>query len=387
MGTIMENELKTDENASKKWLKRLWGSLPFVVLLLVILGIWVLFGKIATKQKHLKEKAASELHQEEIQANVVALKIVPETIRDRIRFPGSALPSKQVKLLAEVKGKVIRKNAIEGNSVKVGDTVVALDSRDYENALSAARASYEAALSSLKRIESLFQKNAIARAQLDDAVAQAQNLKTNVDNTALALERCIIRAPLNGVLNRIHVEEGDFVGIGDPIAEIIQIDPVKIRVGIPESDVDAVRRRDTFEVTIDALGGKSFIAKKDSLSKTADPVARLYNLNLILDNPSGDILPDMFAKVEIVKKEIQDGISVPLYAVINRNEENAVFVVNDDHVHARKVELGLMDGWKIEVKSGLKPGDRVIVVGHRDINPGQRVTVVKTVERIEDLSS
>jgi len=51
------------------------------------------------------------------------------------------------------------------------------------------------------------------------------------------------------------------------------------------------------------------------------------------------------------------------------------------------VELGLMDGWKIEVKSGLKPGDRVIVVGHRDINPGQRVTVVKTVERIEDLSS
>jgi membrane fusion protein (multidrug efflux system) len=63
-----------------------------------------------------------------------------------------------------------------------------------------------------------------------------------------------------------------------------------------------------------------------------------------------------------------------------------VFVVNDELAHARKVELGLMDGWKIEVKSGLKPGDRVIVVGHRDINPGQRVTVVKTVERIEDLS-
>ncbi len=382
----MKKESKPSDIASNRWLKRIWGALPLLFLLIMMAGIWILYGKIGAKQERLKEKAASELRQEEVQANVVALKIVPEPIRDRIRFPGITQPSKKVKLLAEVKGKVIQKNPAEGKKIQKGDVVVALDSRDYENALSAARAAYGAAEASLNRIQLLFQKKAAAQAQLDAALAQALSLKASMENAALALERCTVRSPLDGILDRIHLEEGDFVGVGDPVAEIIQIDPVKVQVGIPESDVDAVRRVDTFDVAVDALSGKVFRGKKDFLSKTADPVARLYNLHLILDNASRDILPDMFVKVEIVKKEIPEGISVPLYAVINRNAENVVFVVNDDHVHPRAVHLGLMDGWKVEVKAGLKAGDRVIVVGHRDVNPGQKVTVVKTVDRIEDLS-
>jgi len=385
----MENRSTStpDQKTANKWLKRVWGMLPFVALVLMIFGIWVLFSKIDAKQARLKEKAASELHQEETRAHVVALKIVPETIRDRIRFPGATMPSKQVKLLAEVKGKIVTKAVEEGSSVRAGDLVALIDSRDYENALSAAEASFTAAEADLKRMEALFRQKAVALAQLDDAAARVQSLKANWDNAALALQRCTLRAPLSGVVNRIVVEAGDFVGVGDPVAEIIQINPVKIRVGIPESDVEAVRQRDTFTVVIDALGSKAFTARKDFLSKTADPMARLYSLNLILDNPSQQILPDMFAKVEIIRNEVSDAVSVPLYAVINRNEENMVYVVNDDHVHARKVELGFLEGWKIQVKSGLKPGDRVIVVGHRDVNPGQAVTVVNTVERIEDLSS
>jgi len=385
----MENTLKKtpDKKKATPWLKRIWGLLPFAALVLMIFGIWVLFSRIEAKQAHLKEKAVSELQQEETRAHVVALKIVPKPIRDRIRFPGVTTASKQVRLLAEVKGKVVRKAVEEGSDIKKGDMIAALDARDYENALSAAEASYAAAQADLKRIESLFRQKAVAKAQLDDAAARVQSLKANRDNAALAYQRCTLSAPLSGVVNRIYVEEGDFVGVGDPVAEIIQIDPIKIQVGIPESDVEAVRQRDTFTVTIDALGGKTFTARKDFLSKTADPMARLYNLNLILDNPTHEIFPDMFAKVEIIRKEVPNAVSVPLYAVINRNEENVVYVVNDDQVHARKVALGLMEGWKIQIQSGLEPGDRVIVVGHRDVNPGQRVTVVKTVERIEDLSS
>jgi RND family efflux transporter MFP subunit len=385
----MENTPKSrpEEKPSNKWLKRIWGMLPFVVLILMAFGIWILFSRIEARQARLKAQAVSGLHQEETRPHVVALKIVPKPIRDRIRFPGVTMPSKKVNLLAEVKGKVVRKAAEEGVSVKTGDLIAALDSRDYENALSAADAAYAAADAELKRIESLFQQKAVAQAQLDDAVARVRSLKSNRDNAALALQRCTLLAPLAGVVNRIYVEEGDFVGVGDPVAEIIQIDPVKVQVGIPESDVEAVRKRAAFQVVIDALGSKVFTAKKDFLSKTADPMARLYNLNLILKNPSHEILPDMFAKVEIIRKEVPNAASVPLYAVINRNDENVVYVVNDDHVHARKVTLGLMEGWKIEIKSGLKPGDRVIVVGHRDVNPGQQVTVVKTVEQIEDLSS
>ena len=381
----MKKETELFENKSKRWMERIVRALPLIVLLLMILGAWILFKKIETKRVILKEKAAASLNPQKPQANVVALKISYERLRDRIRFPGITLPAKQVKVLAEVKGRVVRKRAKEGQRIRDRDIIVALETRDYENALFAARASHEAALAALKRIRMLFQKNAVSQSRLDDALARVRNLKAHMDNAALALERCTVRAPFDGVLNRIYVHEGDFVGVGDPIAEVLQMDRLKVQVGIPESDVEAVRRKDTFLVTVDALGGKAFEARKAFLSKRADPMARLYDLNLILNNPSHEILPDMFVRVEVVKKEIPKGIAVPLYAVVNRNAENVVFVVNDARVHARKVALGLVDGWKVQVKAGLKPGDRVIVVGHRDVNPGQRVTVVKTLERIEDL--
>jgi membrane fusion protein (multidrug efflux system) len=114
-------------------------------------------------------------------------------------------------------------------------------------------------------------------------------------------------------------------------------------------------------------------------------MARLYNLNLVIENVTKEILPDMFARVEIVKKEILNGISVPIYAVINRSKEKIVYIVNDKHVATRTVELGLLDGWRVQVKSGLKKGDRVIVVGQRNVNPGQEVKIVRSIKDMKDL--
>ena len=236
--------------------------------------------------------------------------------------------------------------------------------------LLSARSSHEAALASLNRIKALYMDQLATRSQLDDAMARTQNLKAVMDNTALDLARCTVRSAIGGIAERIHFEAGQFVNVGDLLAKVIRIDRVKVRVGIPESDVDDVRKVNDFELKIDALGGKVFRGKKDVLSKTAEPGTRVYQLSLVVENPTFEILPDMFARVEIVKRQITNGISVPLYAVINRNNERIVYIVNDEHVHARTVELGLMDGWKVEIKSGLKTGDQVVVIGQKRCQPG-----------------
>ena len=163
------------------------------------------------------------------------------------------------------------------------------------------------------------------------------------------------------------------------------MDRIKVRVGIPESDVDAVRRVDTFKVRIDALGGKTFQAQKYYLSKTADAMARLYNLDLELDNLQGEILPDMFARVEIVKREIPEGIAIPIYSIITREDTHVVYVVKDDMAYQRHVTLGLLEGWQVEIKDGLQAGDKVIVVGHRSVNDGDMVKVVRTVTDMQDI--
>lgn len=369
----------TSEKFGKKWLKKIWGTLPSLFLILLIIIIVILFGRIQSESARLESEKKSQLKQNQPDVNVVTLELVPMPIRDRINLPGIVEPWVKLDVLTEATGKVIKKEVEEGHSVNKGDVIAVLDSRDYQNAFNSAKASYETALASRNRLNKLHKEQLAPLSQLDEAVAQSENYKAAMDTATLNLERCIIRAPISGFINRLYIDKGQYLSMSDKVAEILQVERVKVKVGIPESDVDAVRKLEMFDVKIDALNGKIFRAKKHFLSRTADPMARLYSLDLEVDNPDGEILPDMFARAEIVKKEVSESLSIPLYSVISRDKENVVYVVKDNKAHSRKVELGLQEGWRIEVTKGLEAGEHVIVVGHRSVNDDQAVSVVRTV--------
>lgn len=426
-------ERKKDYHKSKtgpRWLRWVWGVLPWLFLGSLVFVFIMLSGKVAEK-KRLKEsvslnkqtrQAASLLKTygvkpEDLEAliaekigeaefkrlsssadeadravkaaaviNVVALEVLPAPIRDRINLPGNVEPWVKLEILAEVAGKIEKKSVREGDRVKKGDILVKLDTRDYLNAYNSAKASYENALASRERLRKLHTGKLSTRSQLDEAIAHTENFKAVMDTAELNLERCKIRAPISGTVNRMFVEKGTYLNVADPVAEVLRTDRVKIRVGIPESDVDPVRRVSEFDVRIDALGGKIFKAKKYFLSRTADSFARLYGLDLELPNPKGEILPDMFVRVEIVKTEVPEGLSVPLYSVITRNDENIVYVLADGKAQSRKVRLGLQEGWRIQAESGLESGDLVAVIGHRGLSDGQPVNIVKTVRSVGEIA-
>ena len=88
----------------------------------------------------------------------------------------------------------------------------------------------------------------------------------------------------------------------------------------------------------------------------------------------------MFAKVELVKEVFSSGLAIPLYAVITRGNDRFVYVEKDGKVEKRAIELGVLVGWEVHVKSGLMPGERVVVVGHRFLDDGQAVRVIKNVK-------
>jgi membrane fusion protein (multidrug efflux system) len=366
-------------------LMRLWGALPaiFIVFLLVAAGL--LFGWIWSEKERMKEEKLSALKKDRPPVNVVLLEARPRPIRDRLNLPAVVEPWVELEVLAEVQGKVVRVEVTEGDRVKKGDVIACIDRRDYENELASARASYGLARKTLERTENLFKEEIVPRSRLDDAEAQAGSLRARVELAELMLERTVITAPISGTVNRLDAEEGLYLKLHDPVAVVLDTGRVKVSVGIPESDVAAVREVRSFQVTIDALGGKVFSAGKHFLSKAPDTRAHLYRLELALPNPSGKILPGMFARVDIVKKEVRDAISVPIYSVITRDQGRFVYVVNDEKAHMRMVETGILEGWKVEITKGLSPGDRVIVVGHRSVGEGQVVNVIRSVEDPEDL--
>lgn len=378
-----KNRLEGDQKTGVKWLRRIWGVLPVLLLVLVI---WGLGGAVSGKRKSLEAAKLAAMAQEIPAINVVTMPLTPGPIKDRINLPGIIKPWVNLTVRAEVRGKVLAKKIIRGTVVNQKDIIAVIDSRDYRNALQSATASYDAALSSKKRLEKLFGKDLATRSQLDDAVAQVEGYKALMDTAQLNLDRCTVRSPISGVVNQLYFENGQYLNVADPIADVLQLDKVKVNIGIPESDVSAVGLVDIFEVKIDALDGKIFSGKKHFLSSATDPMARLYDLELVIDNPAKEILPDMFARVEIVKSEVADALAIPLYSVISLKDSKLVYVEKDGAVESRHVKLGLQEGWRIQVTDGLVPGDNVVVVGQRSVNDGQKVNVIRQVDDIEELA-
>ncbi len=372
--------------ANRPLLKRIWGLLPTLVVILMIGVVFLLSGRIQSEGEVIKERIAKGLRNERPPTNVIALEMVPAPLHERLSLPGTVKPWKGLNVVAEVNGKIVEKLTTEGDRVEKGDILARIDERDYKNSLASAKASYQVAQASRKRLEKLYKEKVGTQSQLDDIIAKVRTSKAALDNAALALERCAIRAPFDGVVNRFHIEAGQYLAIGDPVAEVLQMDRVKVEVGIPESDVDKVRRLETFSVKIDALGGRRFPGTRHYLYKNSDNFARLYNLEIAVDNPNGEILPDMFTRVEIVKTEITDGLGVPLYTLVNRKGIDALYVVTDGVARLTPVETGIHDGWQVEIRKGLNPGDQVVVVGQRQIDDGEAVKITRTIRDIGELA-
>ncbi len=373
------------ETSRNKLIRRVWGMLPALFLTLLIVLVVVLFARIKSESERIKAENLAALHKSRPPVNVVVLDVTSMPISDRLNLPAQVEPWVELSLLAEVPGKVVEMAVKEGDYVKKGDLIALLDSRDYENKLNSIQAEYDLAQKNLSRTRSLYREELISGAQLDNDIAKVETRRASMKNAELRLERCSIKAPISGIVNRLDAEEGLYLNVQDSAAVILEIDRVKVSVGIPESDVNAVRRRAYFDLTIDAIGGRTVRGRKLFLSKSPESFAHLYRLEIEVGNPEGDILPGMFARVDIVKKEVTDGISVPLYAIITQGDEQFVYVEKDGKVSVRIVETGILEGWRMQITKGIKQGDRVVVVGHRSVDEGQEVNVVRTVSNPEDL--
>ncbi|MCK4766926.1 MAG: efflux RND transporter periplasmic adaptor subunit, partial [Desulfobacula sp.] len=321
----METKSDPTETIGGKIRKLIWKSIPFIVVLLVIGLIMLPLGKkISTKKIALAEKQSKEKTATKALTNVITMELIPGMVMEKISLPGVAKPWVSLEVVSEITGKVISKKITEGRRVNIGDILAVIDKNDYQNSYNSALASHEMALSTEKRLKKLVKKDFVTQSQLDDAVARVKISRAALENAKLNLNRCTIRSPMRGIVDRVYIENGKFLNSGDPVAQILQIDKLKIEVGIPESDVAVIRKLTSFDMIIDALDGKAYTGVYHYLYKTADSMARLYNLEIEVDNMDGEILPDMFARVKIIKKQDPQGLAVPMYSLVTLNKDVGV---------------------------------------------------------------
>ena len=370
------NEVKSDKKAIL--LRYIWTMFPWFIVIILVLSLLILIGGILKKVKRLEAERKAATRQE-VSVQVVTLTVKPVQLEERLNLPATVESFENLWVKSEASGQVIKILVQEGQMVQKGQVLVELDSRDYTTNLARIEANYKLVTIEYNRITELFKRNIASASEVDRLEAQLKDLEAQLKASKLALERTKITAPITGRLNEIEAKIGDWLSVDKPVAQILQIGEVKVTVGIPESDVSAVTDLKEADIIIEALDKLRLKGKKLFLSHQPSDLARLYNMELVVDNPDGRILPGMFARVEIVKKRFEDAFAVPLYAVISQNDENFVYLEKNNKAEKRPVELGILEGWMIQVKAGLNVGDNVIIVGHRQVDEGQTVKVIKNV--------
>jgi membrane fusion protein (multidrug efflux system) len=370
------NEVKTDKKT--RILRYIWTMFPWFIVIILVLSLLILTGGILKKVKRLEAERKAATRQE-VSVQVVTLTVKPVQLEERLNLPATVESFENLWVKSEASGQVTNILVQEGQIVQKGQVLMELDSRDYMTNLERIEANHRLVTIEYRRITELFNRNIAAASEVDRLEAQLKDLEAQLSAAKLALERTRITAPITGRLNEIEAKIGDRMSIDKPVAQILQIGEVKVTVGIPESDVSAVTDLKEADIIIEALDKLRLKGRKLFLSRQPSDMARLYNLELVVDNPDGRILPGMFARVEIVKKRFEGTLAVPLYAVISQDNENYVYLEKNNKAEKRSVELGILEGWMIQVKSGLEVGDNVIIVGHRQVDEGQTVQVIKNV--------
>jgi len=357
----------------------LWRNMPRFLLLALVTLIIVLAFSIVDKKSALQAEQDAAIKQERPPVNTVVMATEPTTIADRLNLPGTIEPWTKLELAAEIAGTVEKLAVKEGDSVSKGDVLLQIDASDYRIALDRAEAAFRLAKADLERDKTVYDKGVIPTAELDARQTAMQTAKADFDNAKLQLDRCTITAPMDGIVRRLDAKVGMFLGVGDPVGQMLQIDKIKAVIGIPESDINAVRRLDKIDVTIQALDGKVVTGSRYFVSSSPESAAKLYRLELAIDNPGHEILPGMFVRADIVKQRNDNALAIPFYSIISRGNEQFVFVEKDGIVQKRPVKTGIMERWMVEVTTGLQAGDRVVVEGHRDVEDGRAVKVVKVI--------
>ncbi len=366
-------------SAKTKILRFIWGIIPWLMVGLIVVFIVNMGGRIKEKQTRLEEAKKAAIKKQVPAVKVITLTLKPRQLEDKINLPAQVEPYRDVWVKAEVPGQVVKVFVEEGQTLKKGQVLVKLDDRDYRSRLARIEANYELAKLNHDRTSALVKKKIAAATKLDEIEALLKDLAAQSREARLALSRTRITSPICCLLNELKAKEGDFVSVADPVAQILQLDQVKVTVGVPESDVAAIFDLEEAEVIIEALDKYRVKGRKAFLSRQPRTLARLYDLELIVPNPDRRILPGMFARVELVKRVFNQALAIPLYGVITQGNERFVYIEKNGRAKKRDVKLGALVGWQVHITSGLNAGDRLIVVGHRLLDDGQQVEVIKNV--------
>lgn len=328
----------------------------------------------ACKRPDEANAATTEKAEYEVPVEVAVLEHASFT--DAVQIYGRIDALKRVSIAAEIPGRIDSVPKDNGDAVGRGQAVVRIGARAALAQRKQAEASLNLARAELARLEKMVAKKLATEQQLSMQRAQVQQAEAAHELADVQVGKAIITSPIAGRATNVTAKPGEMAQPGMPLLEVVDLRKVVVEADVPEQDIVRIEPGAVTRVWIEALG-QAFEGPITEVGLVANGKTRTFPVEITLDNKEGRLRPGMMASLELVRRHFDDTLVVPRDAVIDDVDKKLVFVDENGVARSRVVTLGPARGAYVVVDDGLEVGDRLIVLGQRQVVDGQKVTVNK----------
>lgn len=319
------------------------------------------------------EDAAAMTGEEPADALQFAVRIrnqVAEEVVRTIRVNGSTAPARTVELKAETNGRVIETGVERGERVAKGGVIALLDKRDREAELSRATATVRQREVEYEARQQLKSDSYVSEAQLKEAAALLESARADLRRAELDIDNRSVRAPFAGALQERHVEVGDFVSPGDPIATFVDERSIIVRASVSEFDAAYVEQGQAADATL--ATGETVSGHVRYVAPVADASTRTFAVELVVDNEDGALRAGTTAVLSIPGERILAHKISPSLLTLDDEGHVGVKIINDDgsvEFHEADIALSSSDGVWV---AGLPAAATIITVGQGFVSVGSQ---------------
>ena len=302
--------------------------------------------------------------------------IEPGTVSAYISSTANLVAEFEVKVLAEVEGRVLTLHVEEGDRVRQGQVLATLVPDDEQISVKKAQLRESNARLAHRRAKDLVEKELISLEEYDKLEIEYGIAQQELAEAEWALSKTSIRAPFRGRLTQRMTQMGQHVQVGDELFQVTDFESLITRIYLPERDVLGLTEGREVRIRLNAAPDVAFAGHIRQISPIVDTATGTIKITVAALEPSDGVRPGSFVTVDIVRETRSDTLLIPREAVLRELQKAHVFVASSDVAEKRAVTLGLEEGDYIEALTGVEAGESVIVAGQGGLKDGSPVKVL-----------
>lgn len=320
-----------------------------------------------------------------------------------LTYSGDIKAEYEVRVFSKIPDRIVKLYVDEGDRVEKGQRLADIYASTIEQAVRQAQAGLEAAQAQAanakleyERAERLFRESAMSKQQYDLVKTQYEAANAGLEQAEAALKSArsqfgdaSVTAPISGIVGKRYLEEGDMTSPALPLFTIVQMKRVKMSFDATEEDLGRLAQGQIAKVSVKSYPEETFEGKVSKISPILDPMTRMAEVEVLVDNTAQKLKPGMYARVEVITGTLNDVIVVPRYATIENTsleqqggegevvKNYFVFVIKDSVAQQRKLDVEYANHVSLAVRSGVSTGESLVIQGQHNLRDNIAVTVIE----------